>query len=219
VGLTVLNGRWLVDCQAEERGRPDGVKEMFSVDEIEWQKHAAAITADGFVLGRHGFENLTMWNYILMQLHNSRYQLRALIDHKPTLGDMEDIQTSLARFSSAIMDYSRCFVSVGKKHITLDAKLILKERPDLFKTHKRMMSIRNTLIAHTDHSDLIRAVLAVKEETDRIVIRHVVTYALPGNEMRDFLEIIEEVERYVVLRLNRHLWDLEEKFGKSIVPG
>ena len=77
MGLTVLNGRWLVDCQAEERGRPDGVKEMFSVDEIEWQKHAAAITADGFVLGRHGFENLTMWNYILMQLHNSRYQLRA----------------------------------------------------------------------------------------------------------------------------------------------
>ena len=74
---------------------------------------------------------------------------------------------------------------------TLDAKQVFRRSADGKEVHQRLITLRNTVAAHTDRSDLVRLTLAVREEKDRIVIRHLSTTALPLNELPDFPEAVE----------------------------
>lgn len=52
--------------------------------------------------------------------------------------------------------------------------------------HSRLLKLRNTVAAHTDASDVVRLILAVKEEPDRVVVRHLWTMAVPVDELAGF---------------------------------
>jgi len=114
------------------------------------------------------------------------------------------------------MAYCRCYAQSGSGVPLLDAKQVYKGSPEGLEVHARLISIRNSVAAHTDQSDLVRLTLAVREDSDRILIRHLSTSAPPLNEISDFLEAVEHTSHFVSVSLNKYLDHLGSKLGKRI---
>ena len=98
----------------------------------------------------------------------------------------------------------------------LDAKKVYEGSDDGKQVHERLSGLRNSIAAHTDASDIVRLTLAVKEEPERLVIRHLWTMAVPVNEIDDFLEAVAHTEHFVTISLNKYLNRLEKDRGKTI---
>ena len=56
----------------------------------------------------------------------------------------------------------------------------------------------------------------MKEEPERLLIRHLWTMAFPVNEIADFLEAVAHTEHFVTISLNKYLNRLEKDRGKTI---
>lgn len=88
---------------------------------------------------------------------------------------------------------------------------IFAKRADLRPVHDEMIEIRNKVIAHTEHHELVRVTIGVKEEADRIIIKHLITPAMPMNELEKFLETIDYVGTEIVYKINKYLDHLGDK--------
>lgn len=189
---------------------------MMAITDPDYEQHMAEIAAEGFVLDPPGYERLTQWTHVLMHCVNARSSFERLQRQEPRLGDLEDALEAHAFFVAGIMAYGRCYAQSGPGIPTLDAKQVYKGSADGMEVHQRLITLRNTVAAHTDRSDLVRLTLAVREEDDRILIRHLSTAALPLNEVPDFLEAVEHTAHFVSVSLNRQLDHLGGKLGKRI---
>ncbi len=98
----------------------------------------------------------------------------------------------------------------------LDAKKVYEGSDDGKQVHERLVGLRNSIAAHTDASDIVRLTLAVKDEPERLVIRHLWTMAIPIDEIADFLEAVAHSEHFVTVSLNKYLNRLEKDRGKTI---
>lgn len=189
---------------------------MTTISNAEYQEHMAAIAAEGFSLDPPGYERLTQWTHVLMHCVNAKASFERLQSRQPQLGDLGDALESQAFFIAGVMAYGRCYAQSGAGIPTLDAKQVYKGSTDGMKVHQRLIMLRNTVAAHTDRSDLVRLTLAVREEEDRTLIRHLSTTALPLNELPDFLEAVEHTAHFVSVGLNKVLDHLGKKLGKRI---
>jgi hypothetical protein len=57
----------------------------------------------------------------------------------------------------------------------------------------------------------------VKELADRFVVKHLLTFAIPMNELPAFGEPLEVASGYTVQALNKHLNSIGERLGKIVL--
>ena len=187
--------------------------------EDEYKKHMAPTIAEGYGLDPPGYERLRDWTFLLFQINYTANELRFLSEKKPELYDANNFHEHLSRFCADIVTYGRCFAQASTGIVSLDAKDVFKGRPDLKPFHDRMIEIRNGVFAHTGHDELMRATLAVREETDNktISIKHMFTPALPYRDFPKYSEVVKHVEQDAIVKINKYLAHLEGKLGKKIL--
>lgn len=176
----------------------------------------APLLAEGFTLDPRGFERLSAWTHMLMHLVNARTNFEWVRDHPVELGEMENSLRQQAFFVAGIMAYCRCYASSGSGIPMLDVKKVYEGSDDGKQVHERLIALRNSIAAHTDASDIVRLTLPVKDEPERLIIRHLWTMAVPVNEIDDFLEAVAHTEHFVTISLNKYLNRLEKDHGKTI---
>lgn len=189
---------------------------MSTITDDDYKTHMATIVAEGFTLDPRGFERLSSWTHMLMHLVNARTNFEWVRDHPVELGELENSLRQQAFFVAGIMAYCRCYASSGSGIPMLDAKKVYAGSDDGKQVHERLIGLRNSIAAHTDASDIVRLTLAVKEEPERLIIRHLWTMAVPVNEIADFLEAVTHTEHFVTISLNKYLNRLEKDRGKTI---
>ncbi|WP_333836093.1 hypothetical protein [Novosphingobium sp.] len=189
---------------------------MSTITDDDYKTHMAPIVAEGFTLDPPGFERLSSWTHMLMHLVNARTNFEWVRDHPVELAEMENSLRQQAFFVAGIMAYCRCYASSGSGIPMLDAKKVYEGSDDGKQVHERLIGLRNSIAAHTDASDIVRLTLAVKEEPERLVIRHLWTMAVPVDEIADFLEAVAHTEHFVTISLNKYLNWLEKDRGKTI---
>lgn len=186
------------------------------ITEADYREHMAAVVAEGFVLDPPGYERLSQWTHVLMHCVNAKASFERLKNRPTDLSDLDDALESHAFFIAGVMAYGRCYAQSGSGIPTLDAKQVYKGSTDGMEVHQRLITLRNTVAAHTDQSDLVRLTLAMREEDERFVIRHLSTKVLPLDELPDFLEAVEHTAHFVSGSLNKLLDHLGEKLGKRL---
>ncbi len=176
----------------------------------------ASMVNEGFALDPPGYERLNSWTYVLMHLQTARANFDWIKDYAIDLDDLVNINRYQAFLVAAIVAYCRCYASTGPGIQKLDAKKVYSGSSDGMEVHRRLMALRNTFAAHADRNDLTRVTLAVKDDGDQIIIRHVMTNAMPVHEILDFLEAVDHTEHFAIAQLNRQLDKLGIKLGKTI---
>jgi hypothetical protein len=189
---------------------------MSTITDDDYKTHMATVVAEGFTLDPAGFERLSSWTNMLMHLVNARTNFEWARDHPVELGELENSLRQQAFFVAGIMAYCRCYASSGSGIPMLDAKKVYEGSDDGKQIHERLIGLRNSIAAHTDASDIVRLTLAVKDEPERLFIRHLWTMAIPVNEIADFLEAVAHTDHFVTISLNKYLNRLEKDRGKTI---
>lgn len=190
-----------------------------TIDDESYREHMAGILAGGFTLDPEGYERLSAWTNVLMHLLHARVNFEWAAGNPIELGDMHNALRQQAFFVAGIMAYCRCFASTGSAIPKLDPKKIYTGSSDGMEIHERLMGLRNSFAAHADLNDLIRVTLAVKADDDRVIVRHLITSAIPLPEIPDFIEAVAHTEHFVTLSLNKQLDKMSAKIGKPIEVG
>lgn len=189
------------------------------MEDADLTEHYAAMKSGGYELERPDFLKLRSWHAVLFQTHSAEHSLTKLMSRTTSRGSLEDAHEEQALFSNFILQYSKCFTSGGKGQVTLDERRVFAGSDSEFVIHKRILEIRHNLVAHNGNNDLVKANLAVREEADRILVRHFLTFAMPKNELPSFKSALGILSNFVVISLNKHLDSLQEKFGKPVLLG
>ena len=189
---------------------------MSNIADEDYKTHMASVVAEGFTLDPPGFERLSSWTHMLMHLVSARATFEWVRDHTVDLDELENSLRQQAFFVAGIMAYCRCYASSGSGIPMLDAKKVYEGSEDGKQVHERLITLRNSIAAHTDASDIVRLTLAVKDEPERLVVRHLWTMAVPVDEIADFLEAVAHTEHFVTVSLNKYLNRLEKDHGKAI---
>ncbi len=189
---------------------------MSTITDDGYKTHMATVVAEGFALDPPGFERLSSWTHMLMHLVNARTNFEWVRDHPVELNELENSLRQQAFFVAGIMAYCRCYASSGSGIPMLDAKKVYEGSDDGKQVHERLIGLRNSVAAHTDASDIVRLTLAVKDESERLVVRHLWTMAVPVDEVADFLEAVAHTEHFVTVSLNKYLNRLERDRGKKV---
>jgi len=189
---------------------------MSGISEEDYNLHLIEMTKEGFELNPSGYERLSSWTHVLMNLQTARSNFEIAQKHSSPREDLLNVNQHLAFFVAAIVAYCRCYASTGAAIPKLDAKKVFAGTNDGMTVHKRLINLRNTYAAHADRNDLTRVTLAVKDDGEKILIRHLITSAIPLNEMSDFIEAVAHTEHFVILSLNKQLNKLSLELGKPI---
>ena len=179
--------------------------------------HKSAMTAGGYSLDAPDFQRLKQWHGVIFQLTSAKHYLEALLHREHSLGKLEDFYEAMALLSSFVLQYSKCFTSGGQGQVTLDEKKVFASSGDGLKSHRRILELRNNLVAHNGNSDLVLANLGMKELEDRFVIKHYRTFALPMDELGGFELALGTVADYSILAINKHLDSIGERLGKIVL--
>ena len=189
---------------------------MLTIDDAEYRKHMASVVEEGFTLDPPGYERLSAWTHLLMHLFTARANFERVANDAIELGDIGKSVEQQAHFVAGIVAYCRCYASTGSAIPKLDARQVYAGSTDGMEVHDRLMFLRNTFAAHADRNDLVRVTLAVRNEADRIIVRHIMTSAMPIPEIPDFLEAVAHTEHFVIVSLNKQLDKTGAKIGKKI---
>lgn len=183
----------------------------------DYNAHLAGIVDEGFELNPRGYDRLSSWTHVLMNLQTARANFENTKNHSISPGDLVGVNQHQAFFVAAIVAYCRSYASTGAAIPKLDAKKVFSGTSDGMEVHRRLIDLRNTYAAHADRNDLTRVTLAVKDDGEQIFIRHIITSAIPVDEISDFIEAVAHTEHFVILSLNKQLDRLSFELGKPIV--
>src|SRR5947208_7614009 len=82
--------------------------------------------------------------------------------------------------------------------------------------HERMMSIRHKVVAHSDHDELMRVTLGVKEDETSVTVKHMISPMLPKGYFPLFLATIDYVSVEVVRSISKYIEKVERDLGKKV---
>jgi hypothetical protein len=187
------------------------------MNEEDLEPHKSTMKAGGYRLDDTRFARLKKWHGVLFQLTSAKYYLDQLKGRKPNLGKLEDSYEVMALLSAFILQYSKCFTSGAEGQATLDDHKVFVPGSGALVAHRRILDIRHNLVAHNGNSDLVIPDLGVKEQDDRFVVKHFLTFAIPMNELDAFEEALEATLRHSVQALNKNLDSIGEKLGKIVL--
>jgi hypothetical protein len=187
-----------------------------NIPEDEFAAHVGPLTEAGFALNPAAFAPLAGWNHVLLQIVMVRHYIGRLRAYEPKLTDTDDAFEQNALFVAFLTTYGKCFVGAEARSVTLDPNVVFRADPASRPAHDRIIELRHRYAAHSAGSDLVRSSIAVKEEPDRFVIKHLITRAIPSNEFASFAAAVEVLDEYVTIRLNQILDRLHERLGKPV---
>lgn len=181
------------------------------------KEHLAKLFVDGFVADPAAFAKLNGWNLLLVQITMADQYLSEFAKPLAEAVDTTDLFRQNAYFVAFLTTYVKCFNSSNDRTVTLDANEVFKSDPQVRAAHDRILGLRNAYAAHNAASGLVHSHLAVKEEEDAFLIKHLVTTSLPTDEVDSFRRALDAVEYTVIRRLNRHLDKLQDRLGKPVL--
>jgi hypothetical protein len=184
--------------------------------EEEFKAQMAPILADGYQLNPPAFERVRYWTFILFQLHFAVSELEKLIKDTPQIYDVSNSYGQHARFIAIIVTYARCYAQTGQNIKSLDAKEVFKGEPRFRTIHDRMIQIRNQVVAHTEHHELMRVSVAVKEDNKEFKLKHFIHPIFPKDEFAGYLAAMNHTVASVEVSINKQLNYLEKLLGKPI---
>ncbi|MBR1296638.1 hypothetical protein [Bradyrhizobium sp. AUGA SZCCT0042] len=187
-----------------------------SIADDEFNKQVEPIIADGYVLNPPAFERIRYWTFVLFQLHFAISELEKLINDTPQVYDVNNSYNQHARFIAIIVTYARCFAQAGANIKSLNAKELFKGEPRFKTIHDRMIEIRNGVVAHTGHHELMRVSIAVKETDNEFMIKHFIHPIFPKAEFAGYLATMNHTVVGVEIAINKQLNHLEAQLGKPI---
>lgn len=190
---------------------------MRETDDLGLSSHIDKLAEEGFKINPSSFGKLAPWNRIMLQLTASSHSLERLEKFDTKMGDADNVFLQLALLHSFILQYGKCFTSVGPGLVKLDANTVFKGNEGLRATHERIMKLRHNTFAHNDVGDLLRADILVQENATHFLIQHTFTMAIPNDEFPRWRTVHDHVEQYTTARLNRRLDGLQDEVGKPIV--
>lgn len=186
------------------------------MDDEALSEHLAAMRAGGYKLDHIEFVHLKSWHGVLFQAYSAEYALSRLASHEYKHGDLANIHEQQAMFAFFVMEYGKCFASAGHGQVSLDERKVFTGNECAAAAHERILTLRNKFVAHNGGSDLVRHTIAVKEEEDRFIVRHLSTVAFPRNELEQFKIALDVLTQHVYVKMNKHLDSLETKLGKTV---
>lgn len=190
---------------------------MHDTDDNGLSSHIDQLTDQGFKRNPSPFGKLAPWSRILLQLVTSSHSLAQLESFDPEARDADNAFLQVALLHSFILQYGKCFTSVGAGLVKLDANAVFKGEEGLRATHERIMKLRHNTFAHNDIGDLLRADILVRDDETHFLIKHTFTMAIPNDEFPRWRKVHDHVQQYSTARLNKRLDDLQTEVGKPIV--
>jgi hypothetical protein len=182
----------------------------------EFNAQMAPILAEGYQLNPPAFNRIRYWTFVLFQLHFAISELEKLIADTPILYDVTNSYGQHARFVAIIVTYGRCYAQAGEKIKSLNAKEIFKGEPRFKAIHDRMVEIRNQVVAHTEHHELMRVSVAVREGDKEINVKHFIHPIFPKEEFAGYLAAMNHTVVGVQTAINKQLNHLAIQLGKPI---
>jgi hypothetical protein len=185
------------------------------LDAAAFEKQCEAL---GFQFDHPNAKRLLGWNFIMCQVHVAKGLLERLAaaDAAPVQHPDHFIH-QYANLTSLLITYGRCFASGPNKKLMADATY--KGHPEALETHNKLIAWRNNFAAHTGNSELAAVSAGIREEQDRIVVIHMVHYALPYRDFVAMRHMLRILENYVVISMNRHHEKMEAATGKPVHVG
>lgn len=181
--------------------------------------HIDKMALDGYQINPKPFSKLAAWSRIMLQLVASQHSLESLENFEQKMMDLGNSLDQLALLHSFILQYGKCFTSVGSGLVKLDAKKVFVGMDQLRATHERIINLRHNTFAHNDVGDLLQSDILVREEDSQIFVKHTFTMAIPRDEFPRWGGLLEHVQQYATDRLNKHLDTLQGELGKPIMLG
>jgi hypothetical protein len=126
---------------------------------------------DGFEIAGSRYKHLNNWMHLGIQLFEAKSFLE-LAECTGGLGvekHMDETLIQQSLFRSFVLSYAKCFTSSGKGRSTLDRNNIFSNQESLPEYHDRIMDIRHKFAAHSDVSDIDRAILVVRETDEKMI--------------------------------------------------
>jgi hypothetical protein len=165
------------------------------------------------------FDKINRWTFLMMQVFEARsfLSLAESTHQVHQKSSMDEVLTQQALFRGFILSYAKCFASTGKGRMKLDQSKVYEKKAVLLPTHERIMELRHKFAAHSDASGLDEAIITIQELDDHFQISHLYSIANPLNEYSDYTKVLDELDNYIVLGIDKALDSLEKQLGKKIV--
>jgi hypothetical protein len=187
------------------------------LDSREFERdHLSMLAPAGWTLNPSEFSRIKSWNMLMFQLALAKQTITSLIARKSNLGSLSDFSGQYALYCSFVLAYAKCFTSVGADQKKLDSNDVYKDVKHLRPAHDEILVIRHKLFAHNDNSKYVRVDLAVLESKAMYQLRHSVSMSLPIANFPGWLQLVEYVESYAIVKINKALDALEIQLGKPI---
>ena len=119
-------------------------------------------------------------------------------------------------FKNSILSYAKCFSSSGGGKVSLDAREVFKNEPELKENHFALMDMRNEYIAHNGNSDFELAIVFQKKVEDEIVLSQTITFKSPVGKYEKFFDLFDHCTNYIIEKVNKKVDKLEHKLGVKI---
>lgn len=187
------------------------------LDSREFKRgHLSKLAPEGWIANPSEFLRIKSWNMLMFQLALAKQTIASLIAHKEIRGSLPDFCEQYALYSSFVLAYAKCFTTVGAGQKKLDANDVFKDAKHLRPTHDEILLIRHKLVAHNDNSEHVRVDLSFLELDDMYQLRHSVSMSIPAGDFPEWLKMVEYVQNYTVVKINKSLDALEIQLGKPI---
>ena len=161
---------------------------------------------------------LSGWTYITMFLVEAKTSLTLSekYNQKEKFTEIEDVTLAHGMFKNFVLSYAKCFSSSGKGKISLDSNDIFSSRYDLKQIHEKILTIRNTYVAHNDDNDYDVSVSMTREDENEITLAQTYTIMTPLSDFKSFRETLEFCEEQVILKFNKKIDKIQIRIGKTI---
>ena len=180
-------------------------------------EHLSPYIKEGYVVDESRFTQIRAWNFLLIQLHDAKLSLELAKQSEKyeEKGSIPEIVLQQSLFRNSIINYAKCFSSVGKGRISLDKKSVYKGNPELLSTHQEVMNIRNKFSAHNDDAGIDIAHTLTREEGNRFILKHLYSIANPIGDYEQYMRLYEYCETHVIKSLNRALDNISRSPSKN----
>ena len=177
-----------------------------------------SLLSENFTINNSETQSLAAWTTLSMQILEAEKSLQfsEKFKREDEFSNYEDFVLSHALFKNGILAYAKCFSTSGKGKVSLDAKQLFKDHPELKTIHESIMEIRNTYVAHNDDNNYEMAIVLSKEENDEIILSQTITFRNPIANYSKYYELFDFCSESLVLKINGKADKIEKRIGKKI---
>jgi hypothetical protein len=163
-------------------------------------------------------ERLRRWICLMQQAHEAKHYIERTeqLAHPHLMRMFDELWGVLLAFRGAIISYAKCFAKAGPGKIKLEEKKVFEGKPELIDQHRRIMSLRNKYVAHSDDNEMERTSIEPIDTPTELVIHLQYGLSFPFDRMYELRELIKHLDGYVADGLGKHVESIELKIGKPV---